>query len=871
MGKNKRKNIALFLAMLENEFSISVLEGARRGAEEVNANLFVFPVGLINGEYRHKEHNKFRYQYNVLNSFIKSHSIDAAVIEYGTIVSSVDDKKKQEYLSTIGDVPVVLLSEAAKGYPSICINNSAGLEDVIRHLINDHNCFKIGFVSGPRTNHDAQDRLNVYKKVMKEYNLDCSDDWIEYGNFSIYSEDVVTNLVKRHPDIEGIVFANDHMALGGIEALKAMNKVPGKDILITGFDNIPSSILSEPSLTTVAADASQLSYNAILALNNGDITFENQFISSHMIKRESCGCRLCTEDADQTSPENAAITIRDATRNKVHEAELRKQFEVEIANVNREMLSPNGSEHDWTKSVSNIAKKMKLGNMFLFLYKDSISHDGNSPWIQPRYVDLRSAYKDKESYTYVKDEYVFSCDDIFNDEFIVGDERIDAVITPLFFREHQYGFMVVESDIKNFQFAFSMANQVSSSLEIVNILNVQERIKKELEYASKSKSQFIANMSHEIRTPINAILGMNEMILRENNVPEIDEYALNIKNAANTLLSLVNDILDFSKIEAGKMSIIPVEYKFESMLNDIVSIISTRVEEKNLKLELNIDPSTPSVIYGDDVRIRQVLFNLLSNAVKYTEKGTITISVSSNNIGESADITFSIKDTGIGIKQEDLPHLFVKFERLDEKKNRHIEGTGLGMNITIGLLELMGSTLHVSSVYGKGSDFSFTLRQKVIDATPISNNTKVKKANEKVAFKQKFTAPDVKILVVDDIEINRVIIASLLKQSEIQIDEAANGIQCVEMVNKEKYDLILLDHMMPQMDGMEALEEIRKNPDYSYDKLPVIVLTANAINGFDKMYLDAGFNDYISKPVDSDFLDEIIIKHICPEKIKFND
>ncbi|SHK26559.1 Signal transduction histidine kinase [Selenomonas ruminantium] len=396
--------------------------------------------------------------------------------------------------------------------------------------------------------------------------------------------------------------------------------------------------------------------------------------------------------------------------------------------------------------------------------------------------------------------------------------------------------------------------------------------KAQAEEASKAKSDFLANMSHEIRTPINTIIGMNEMILRECREKNIREYAGNVKNAGRTLLGLVNQILDFSKIEAGKIEIIPTEYDLTSVINDLVNMLQPRVQEKGLQLELDFDKTLPAVLYGDEMRIRQIITNILTNAVKYTEKGKISFSMGYERIPEDPDSVFlrvTVQDTGIGIQEKDMTKLFVEFERIEAKRNRHIEGTGLGMAITMNLLKLMGSTLQVDSIYGHGSVFSFVLKQKVINWEPLGDYVASyhESLDSQENYQEKFTAPDARVLVVDDNHMNLVVFQNLLKRTKIQIDTAESGDACLEICQGQKYDAIFLDHMMPHKDGIETLCELREQADNPNLLTPTICLTANALANAREQYIKAGFDDYLTKPIDSNKLENMLLKYLPQEKI----
>ena len=395
--------------------------------------------------------------------------------------------------------------------------------------------------------------------------------------------------------------------------------------------------------------------------------------------------------------------------------------------------------------------------------------------------------------------------------------------------------------------------------------------------ANESKGRFLANMSHEIRTPINVVLGLDAVILRESTEPAIKEYALDIQNAGKTLLSLVNDILDLSKIESGKMEIIPTKYDFSSLVHDVINMISVKAANKNLKLNLRLDENIPSGLYGDDVRIRQVLVNLLNNAVKYTKEGSVTLLIWEKRREDFVEdgqkkkriwVHFSVRDTGVGIKKEDIGKLFAEFERIEEDENRYIEGTGLGMSITTQILHMMNSSLQLDSEYGKGSEFFFDLEQEIWDDAPIGNlEERIKNNIQNYFYRVAFEAPDADILVVDDNYVNRKVFRNLLKGMRMRIDDAESGEDCLEMVQEKHYDLIFLDHMMPKMDGIETLRRMKQLEHSLCKDTPVIALTANAVVGAKEIYMSEGFHDYLSKPIDTDRLEKMLVTELPEEKI----
>ncbi len=395
--------------------------------------------------------------------------------------------------------------------------------------------------------------------------------------------------------------------------------------------------------------------------------------------------------------------------------------------------------------------------------------------------------------------------------------------------------------------------------------------KRSADEANRAKSSFLADMSHEIRTPINAVLGMNEMILRESGERQIREYAKNIQSSGRALLALINSILDFSKIEDGKMEIVPAEYQTQAMLQYLVASISQRAKNKGLNFVLRVDEKLPRVMLGDDMRITQIIMNLLTNAVKYTREGSVTLSVTqAGRDGGNIDLRVEVADTGIGIKQEDMPKLYQSFERLDMEKNRNIEGTGLGMAIVTRLLNMIDSKLNVESEYEEGSVFSFVIRQQIIDPAPIGKVETGLEGNLEIAseetYQESFRAPDAKVLVVDDTSMNLIVVKSLLKKTLIRIDTADSGQDAVRLAGQKVYDIILMDQRMPGMDGSQALGKIREICKANLET-PVVCLTADAISGARERYIAEGFNDYLTKPVDGEELERMILRYLPKEKI----
>jgi len=398
---------------------------------------------------------------------------------------------------------------------------------------------------------------------------------------------------------------------------------------------------------------------------------------------------------------------------------------------------------------------------------------------------------------------------------------------------------------------------------------ISDQQKKEIEELNKAENRFFSSMSHEIRTPINTIIGLNEMILRGDISDEIAENAKNIQGASKMLLTLINDILDLSKIESGKMDIVNVSYETGAMFSDIINMIWIKAKEKGLEFHMDVDPSIPSMLCGDEVRIKQILINLLNNAVKYTEKGAVTLSVRCERMGYNrVRVFYSVKDTGQGVKKEDIPFLFNAFQRVDEEKNRHIEGTGLGLSIVRQLISLMGGEISVNSVYTQGTTFLVTLEQDIVDGKELGKFSLEKRISgeNRVHYQQSFEAPRACLLIVDDNEMNLMVARKLLLETKVQIDTASSGAECLKLTQNRHYDGILMDHLMPVMDGIECLRAVRSQPAGMCRETPVIALTANAGSDNQLLYKREGFDGYLAKPVSGALLEAAVL-NILPGEL----
>ncbi len=858
--KAKLCTIGLLIDFLEMSYSGKIIRGCIAAAKEQNVNLIIYPGGAINEERKFDVDQMGSDRYSGVNNFQKTivyeyakrDALDGLIISAATIGIYMTKEEFKAFIDSFS-IPVLLLEKEVEGYPSIQFTKS-GISMAVKHLITRCNRKRIAYISGPLENEDGRLRLETYRKTMAEYGLPIKEDWIAYGDFSPFCQSAIATLLdKCQSEIDAVCVANDAMCIALYQVMKERKLTPGKEIAVTGYDNSDIATDIEPMLTSVNADPEILGKRAIFMLLDyiGDQQVKNEVLDVELKVRQSCGT---AEKVHRKTENQQAAGIHSAVSLK----------NVFINSIATDMMFYPDDKTAGYRSVEHNLQKAGIKEAYIYMYDQPFVHKRNESWSLPETLQQQIAYNGDMTGANAEWSKEIPVTDIVERELEDGCQHI-LVCYPIEVVGEHYGIMHLGYESNFCMDIFSIANQLATAFRTSDLIV-------RLEHATKAKSEFLANMSHEIRTPLNAVLGMNEMILRESEEESILEYAAHIHNSGNTLLSLINEILDMSKIESGKMEIVPVDYELGNLLMDLYNMILPRAQKKNISFVLDIADDLPRGLHGDDVRIRQIITNLLTNAVKYTPAGTVTFRVQWEAVDkENIALVVEVCDTGMGIREEDMEKLFSNFQRLDQEKNRNIEGTGLGMGITVKLLKMMGSSLQVKSVYGEGSVFSFRLIQQIVNGEALGDFKQqfVQNRKETKKYKGKLTAPEAKILVVDDNEMNRMVIRNLLKITQVNLVTLDSGTACLESVKKEDYDLIFLDHMMPDMDGIETMQHLRDYWRESQKKAPpVIILTANAIAGAKERYLEQGFDDYLSKPIDAVKLEEMLVTYLPEDLVK---
>ena len=449
-------------------------------------------------------------------------------------------------------------------------------------------------------------------------------------------------------------------------------------------------------------------------------------------------------------------------------------------------------------------------------------------------------------------------------QVLVEEDKNEFIVEDRHYEGHINRLKDVDGDVRGYTI---LLTDITATVEQIKSINL---MREKAEAANQAKTQFLANMSHEIRTPMNAVVGLSELIIEESRGRKMYDYACDIKSAALNLLSIINDILDLSKVEAGKMELVNNDYHVQILVHDTISMVKVAASQKGLQMKVDLDENMPYMLHGDEGRIRQVLINLINNAIKFTRHGSVSLGVSGDFFDDDTyEMRFEVKDTGIGIKEEDLEHIYEAFQQLDMNINRKEEGTGLGLAITKNLVQLMNGDIQVESVYGEGTTFRVVIKQKVVTRDTIKDKP-ITREKLKQTDMRMFECDSYNVLVVDDNIINRKIVVKMLKEYKFNVHEADSGMKAIEHAKENKYDMILMDHMMPEMDGVEATGIIRSQCPLNEDAI-IIALTANAIEGAKEMYLANGFQDFLAKPFERVQLHDMLSKWIEEKRKKFSE
>ncbi|MCQ2519040.1 MAG: substrate-binding domain-containing protein [Lachnospiraceae bacterium] len=874
-----KKKISLFGNAWNSENLDNFILGLREGFGD-DADIFVFSsVASFSQSPRLRDAENSIF-------FMPDYSFFDAAIVLGSGITSLENTKEIIQKFKQANIPVVVQGIEVERTTGVTVDNYVGMKALGNHLIEEHNVKDCVFIGGTSDHADSNQRLQALSDALAEHGYELDEKNVVYANWErkLVDEFIIGVYGDRKNKLpDAIVCANDPMAMFAIYALESIGyKVP-EDVLVSGFDNLNVGRLFYPSIASVDQqyhEQGKICAGSVLELINDSSKIQKIVVPCTAIPGESCGCINCKNEVENRSRIGHNLLIEDAAKSNLvgriaHLEEnilVAGEFEDIATILKQDFLTTKGPEsEDFHIYVNTQYKSLKYMNnrgaepeAYYGPVLDVIAAKADGMVCEEKTLDIKDLLL---GYTGEGKGKTYVVHNIKINNSIIGYMimgHTDGAFSNKLYDDFRTHICLVLDRFQNCMELTRLNKELMITYENEKRAHQLEIALVQAETANKTKSQFLANVSHEIRTPINAILGMDAMILRESSEAAIKDYAKDIKNASNTLLALINDILDFSKIESGKMDIIPAKYQLDSVLNDLLSMIKPKAEEKGLELKLVLNPNTPAKLYGDEIRVKQVMLNLINNAVKYTKEGKITWIVDYEIPQQNVCVLkVAVVDTGIGIKPEDLKKIYSPYERFDQVENKSVEGTGLGLSITKSLLEKMDSELVVESTYGKGSKFSFVLKQPMWGTDPIGDNLTGNHENDEKG--EKFHAPTASVLVTDDVEMNLTVIKNLLKRVEISPDICTDGTEAIKLANEKKYDVILLDAMMPNMSGEETLQCIRNSSKLNKET-PIVVLTANAIVGAREEYLAAGFDDYLSKPINGELLENVIQKYLPVEK-----
>ena len=967
MDKNKRLHIGVLFATMDNSCQYDIWTGIVEYARRNDINLTAFF-----GAYQTTSLDISVHFESCINTILNSSSLDGVIMFSGFIAYVIGNDEVEKYAGMIsGHIPVISVSYIMPGIPSVIIDNAAGMYSAVNHTIQAHGKKRIAFVKGPDGHPEAEERLEGYKKALRDNNIDYDVRYVYPGNFSPESgrAAVIKMLGDENVSADAIVACDDITAIGVLNELKKHEIFAPADIAVAGFDDDRDSETCIPSLSTVRQDfyqigqiSAQLLHNKI---NNQPVD-EVNYVQPVFVARQSCGClerTLSDHRAENCDGDNDAQCLLSYTQrefttlfedhvpvpqiiqwaSRLTDVIKEKHFMKDkfISLINDILISYQQYSRDvmpWSEALdvltagvrnnsgeiesvyaimsafvnaSALVHEMRIkeeklreiavadnrimlrriaGNLVLKLDIDSLAEElrNSLPELSLNTViiglyqkpirigDCGADRKIESLIGFVGDSIINTATDernpvTFSDyatirEFDSLSRRFELFFIPLFAQDEELGIMLMpfDADISVDTFEMLRVN-ISTAVKGSNLIKEIEYQNKQATEANKAKSDFLSRMSHEIRTPMNAIIGMTAIGKKANEAVDKDYALTRIGDASTHLLGVINDILDMTKIEADKLELVDAEFDFGQMIEKVLTIVGFRVEEKRQSISINADERIPMFLFGDDQRLVQVITNLMSNAIKFTpENGMINLNITiADKNGDDCRLRFEVEDSGIGIHPEQQKKIFSMFEQADSGTSREYGGTGLGLSISKRIIEMMGGEIWVESQLGEGAKFIFTVNLKCGQKTDFDLISRLKQNDESAAFSEnEFEGK--RLLVVEDVEINREIVILLLHGSGMLIDCAENGLEALDIVaaSPGKHDIVFMDVQMPKMDGYEATRAIRALPDMRNIRLPIIAMTANVFKSDIDNSLAAGMDDHIGKPLDIGKVMQILRKYL---------
>ena len=863
MKQKKRLHFGVIFSTMDNTNQYDIWGGIAEYARKNDIHLTAYF-----GTYQMTV-NDFASHFETCFETIKSSaSLDGLIMFSGFIAHIIGNENFEKYAAKIlGHIPMVSVSYVMPGVPSVIVDNITGMYSAVDHLIKAHGRRKIAFVKGPDKHPEAESRLEGYKKALAANAIPFDERYVFPGYFDRDSGHSAVGKLLKMTEIsaDAITASNDVCAIGALNELKNNNLVVPDDFAVTGFDDDKVSAAFTPSISTVRQDFHKLgliSAKTLFDQVNKRAVEEITYVPPVFVARQSCGC-LKKEVSNKEFKAIKEISLSDSdNRWMVRRVASSLVLIFDIDSLSEELY----------KSLPDIA----IDTAIIGLYRRPVkSSDPNAD----RTIDTLIGFDGDKRFNITNNDnnsapIVFSeYSSIENFDF--ESKRRDLFFIPLFFKDEEFGVMLMpfapDISVDTYETLRINISTAVKGAELVKEIKYQnERLQSALEQAneaSKAKSEFLANMSHEMRTPMNAIIGMTAIGKKAKESNEKD-YALNkIGDASSHLLGVINDILDMSKIEANKLELAPIEFVFGEMLQKAVSVLNFRVEEKAQILYVEVDEKIPEYVTADEQRLTQVVTNLLSNAVKFTpERGHIELEACLiEETDEECELLISVTDDGIGISPEQMDRIFRTFEQAESGTNRKYGGTGLGLVISKNIVELMGGRIWVESQLGKGAKFFFTIKTtKVLrgDTTPNPAVPEHDTGTDPQYIQGEFAGK--RLLLAEDVEINREILTALLEDTGIAIECAENGLEALEMVKASdgKYDIVFMDVQMPKMDGYEATRAIRALPAMQSSKLPIIAMTANVFKSDIEDSIAAGMDEHLRKPIDLDRVLKVLRKYL---------